>query len=121
MSEIALPFAKEYGFDAVASTEYHKKGDSYTGEVTVRAANKHIAIKHIVEEHNLTLDDSYAIGDSMGDSTMLELVDNPIAFNPEKRLFEHAQEKGWKVVVERKNISYELELDGDEYRLVTTN
>ena len=34
--------------------------------------------------------------------------DNPIAFNPTHELLEKALEQGWKVVVERKNTSYEI-------------
>ncbi len=39
---------------------------------------------------------------------MLEFVENPIAFNPEDTLFEKAKEQGWKIVIERKNVTYEL-------------
>jgi phosphoserine phosphatase len=49
---------------------------------------------------------------------MLEMVDEPIAFNPEQHLFEHAKRKGWKIVVERKNMFYEMELSDGKYQLV---
>jgi phosphoserine phosphatase len=40
---------------------------------------------------------------------MLEAVEQPIAMNPSQKLFDHAQKHGWKIVVERKNMIYELE------------
>jgi phosphoserine phosphatase len=52
---------------------------------------------------------------------MLDLAEQPIAFNPEVALFKIAQQKGWKVVVERKNIFYELEGKDGKYQLVKTN
>jgi phosphoserine phosphatase len=46
------------------------------------------------------------------------LVENPIAFNPEKKLFDYAQGKNWKIVLERKNMVYELENKNGQYELV---
>jgi phosphoserine phosphatase len=39
---------------------------------------------------------------------MLELVERPIAFNPNKKLCAHAKKKGWEIVVERKDVIYKL-------------
>jgi phosphoserine phosphatase len=45
---------------------------------------------------------------------MLEAAEQPIAFNPSEGLFKHAKESNWKIVIERKNIAYELaQKDGD--------
>jgi phosphoserine phosphatase len=44
---------------------------------------------------------------------MLEIVDNPIVFNPTHELLEKALKNHWKIVLERKNISYELESKKD--------
>jgi phosphoserine phosphatase len=49
---------------------------------------------------------------------MMDIVENPIAFNPEKKLFEYIGQKGWKIVVERKNMVYELENKDGKYQLV---
>ena len=66
-------------------------------------------IRELMSTHHAILADSIAVGDSEGDIPMLEMVEQPIAFNPTKELFEHAREAGWKVVVERKNVVYQLE------------
>jgi phosphoserine phosphatase len=39
---------------------------------------------------------------------MLEAVENPIAFNPNQTLYNHAKKRGWEIVVERKDVIYEL-------------
>ncbi|MDB5164640.1 MAG: family hydrolase, partial [Candidatus Saccharibacteria bacterium] len=44
-------------------------------------------------------------------------VEQPIAFNPSKDLFEHAQKEGWNVVLERKNMVYRLEPQDGRYQL----
>ncbi len=74
-------------------------------------------LKKLVDEHDLDWDDSYAIGDTSSDADMLELVTHPIAFNPDKKLYERARKEGWKIVVERKNIIYELSSDGNTFVL----
>jgi len=70
-------------------------------------------LKQLVEQNNLDWTDSYAVGDTSGDSAMLELVQHPIAFNPDAKLLTIAKEKGWKIVVERKSMAYTLEKNSD--------
>ncbi len=108
--EVVSLFVEHYGFDTYASTEWHRTEDGtrYTGDATVRKNNKELYLQKIIDEHDLTLKGSIAVGDSAGDISMLDFVENPIAFNPEDTLYEVAKEKGWKIVVERKNVIYEL-------------
>lgn len=101
-------FTKPLGFDLAVGETYHAENGTLTGEVEEVFRKKDIFLKKYVAEHNLSFDDSYAIGDSLIDAKMLELVEHPIAFNPERQLYELAREKGWKIVVERKNVVYEL-------------
>jgi phosphoserine phosphatase len=39
---------------------------------------------------------------------MLDLVERSICFNPNQKLYDHAKRRGWEVVVERKDVTYEL-------------
>ena len=39
---------------------------------------------------------------------MLELVERPICFNPSRELYKAAKRLGWKVVVERKDVVYDI-------------
>lgn len=61
-----------------------------------------------IEKENLTTQDSVGVGDTESDIPLLSSVENPIAFNPNKKLYEYAMKKGWKIVVERKDVIYEL-------------
>jgi len=36
-------------------------------------------------------------------------VENPIAFNPDKKLKLRAEREGWKIVVERKDVIYQIQ------------
>lgn len=109
-SEVAERFCELHGFDAFSSTIWlrSKDGDSYTGDVVDMGRDKAKQLQSMVEQYELTYEDSYAVGDSRGDITMLRVVDYPIAFNPEQHLLDEAKKQNWRIVVERKNVVYEL-------------
>jgi HAD superfamily hydrolase (TIGR01490 family) len=111
--ELVEPFAQRYGFDAWIGQQWERGDEFFTGNVVKTHTGKDKIIQRLIEEHKLTLEGSYAVGDSNGDSGMLSIVDNPIAFNPTYELLEKALENGWKVVVERKNTSYEIIKDSE--------
>ena len=102
-------FTEKFGFDLAVGEYYHYKNGFFTGKIDQVIHRKDIFLKKFIAEHNLTLEGSYAVGDSSGDIGMLELADNAIAFNPEDTLFEKAKKEKWKIVIERKNVVYELE------------
>ncbi len=119
--ELVEPFAKRYGFHDWIGQEWERGEEYFTGTVTKTHTGKDKLVRQIAEKHGLTLEGSYAVGDSNGDSGMLGIVDNPIAFNPTHELLEKALEHGWKIVIERKNISYELEGTPDAQSFVLAN
>ncbi|MBA3757656.1 HAD-IB family hydrolase [Candidatus Saccharibacteria bacterium] len=119
--EIVKKLAIHYGFDDfVGRVDEHKNG-RFTGKSTTPIFNKDAALRKLVKRHGAVVDGSYGVGDSYSDIKMLQIVDNPIAFNPEKELFEHAKVKGWMVVIERKNVIYELENHNGKYNLAKAN
>lgn len=119
--ELLERFGQKYGFDIVVGALYERKGNHFTGTITRKTVGrKNTILRQLVEEHSLTLEGSYAIGDSDGDIQTLELVENPIAFNPSAELFEHAKTQDWPIVIERKNIAYRLEGQGAALVLAET-
>lgn len=106
-----------YGFDDWIGTRYMRKEGTFSGEKHVASKDKAAELKRFVEKHGLNFKNSLAIGDSASDIAMLELVEQPIAFNPDKILFEKAKENDWLVVVERKNMIYELKAKNGTYVL----
>lgn len=115
--ELVKPFADKYGFDIWVGQHYERGEKFFTGEIIKTHKDKDLILRQIIDKHNLSYKDSYAIGDTKGDITMLSIVENPIAFNPDKKLFLAAKEKGWKIVVERKNMIYELQPHEQSYIL----
>ncbi|MEK7575163.1 MAG: HAD-IB family hydrolase [Patescibacteria group bacterium] len=104
-------FCKQFGFDKVYGRFYELgPSEKFTGEVVDLhlIANKGNVVRRAVAKDKLTLKDSYGVGDTEGDIPMLELVEHPICFNPNQKLYRYAKMNGWKVVVERKDVIYEL-------------
>ena len=110
-------FCNHHGFDVAMGDIYKEKDGIFTGEFEYIFGRKDIILKDLIKEHNLTLEGSIAVGDSKGDMGMFECVERPIAFNPESRLYDIAVERGWEIVVERKNVIYELKPQGGKYHL----
>jgi HAD superfamily phosphoserine phosphatase-like hydrolase len=110
-----IEVVKEYNdrhlkFDAVFGSvyKYDEKG-VYTGMSEYEPVkHKGNLVKQYMYEHDMTLEGSYGIGDTESDASILEIVENPIAFNPNENLKKIAEEKGWRIVVEKKDVLYEI-------------
>jgi phosphoserine phosphatase len=116
-------FAKHHGFDDWIGQKFERTPDGkrYTGTIQATFKDKHLLLQNFIEKHNLTTKDSFGMGDTGGDISLLEMVDNPIAFNPNHELLNHARDHGWKVVVERKSIAFSLVQKNGSYILESTN
>ena len=104
-------FCKTLGFDKVYGRFYELgPNDKFTGEVVDLhlIANKANIVKRVVAKEGLTLKDSIGVGDTEGDISFLELVENPICFNPNEKLLRWARRNKHRVVVERKDVVYEI-------------
>lgn len=104
--ELVSRFAKVYGFDHYHATVYHHKDGRFDGTCQRGDLGKGERVMELVKEHGLTLDRSVGVGDTESDAAFLQLVERPIAFNPNSVLFKTAMEHGWQVVVERKDVIY---------------
>jgi HAD superfamily hydrolase (TIGR01490 family) len=104
-------FAYELGFDKAYGT-LMETGPSgrFTGEGSDihLIGNKARILERAIEKENLTLSKSVGVGDTDSDIPFLEMVEQPIAFNPNKRLYDEARRRQWKTIVERKDVIYEL-------------
>jgi len=118
--ELVEEVAKFYGFNDWVGTKYERGESGYSGESYIASFHKAEILKQLIRKHNLNIEDSYGVGDSKSDAPMLEMVANPIAFNPDQNLFAIAQNNKWNVVVERKNMIYQLEYKDGSYKLATT-
>lgn len=115
--EIVKMIADYYGFDDYIGTIYTHDGQRFTGQSTVHKEGKHVILDKMVTKHGATYQGSVAVGDSEGDITMLEAVEQPTAMNPSRLLYDHARQAGWAIVVERKNVIYRLDQHDGRYVL----
>lgn len=114
---IVEKIADYYGFDAFGATKYETSNGRFTGIQDVSVHKKPELLDRLLQEFQTDLHGSVGIGDSEGDISLLAQLDNPIAFNPSRKLFDHARQEGWPVVIERKNVVYELTSDAGKYTL----
>ncbi|MBU6323678.1 MAG: HAD family phosphatase [Patescibacteria group bacterium] len=104
-------FGYEAGFDKVYGFFFASGASgNFTGEVEDEDVirNKQAVLQRAVRKENLALEGSIGVGDTESDIPLLESVETAIAFNPNQLLYRHAKRRGWKIVVERKDVIYEL-------------
>lgn len=108
-TELVQEIAKYYQFDDFVGTRYARKEGKFSGMEFLASKDKKAVLQQLVAKHKLEFSESVAVGDSKSDAAMLEMVEHPIAFNPDQSLFEIATQHGWNIVIERKNVVYNLE------------
>ncbi len=118
--ELVEEIATLYEFDDWVGSQYERTATTYSGKSYVASHHKAEILQNLIKKHRLDLHDSYAVGDSKSDAPMLEMVAHPIAFNPDKNLFAIAKQHHWNVVIERKNMIYQLEQRDGVYLLAKT-
>lgn len=94
---------KELGVKYALGTEVELKRGVHTGRIIKPLCfgrNKAKAISSFIKREKLDIDleKSYAYADNISDLSMLEMVGNPAAAYPDKKLLEIARQRGWRVV-----------------------
>lgn len=110
-TEVVEEYNRHYlRFDSVFGSIYEIDEDGcYTGAAQFEPSrNKGHVVEQYIYEHKLTLKGSYGIGDTESDISFLRLVENPIAFNPNQNLKAVAEQENWKIIVEKKDVVYEI-------------
>lgn len=107
---IVSEFAKTHGFDKYYGADYETVNGKFTGQIVSDTfLIKHEILGDFVKNNpQFNLKEAVGVGDSEIDITFLDLVGNPIAFNPDFKLATYAKNRGWKIVVERKNVVYNI-------------
>lgn len=104
-------FCASYGFDKVYGRIYELgPQDRFTGVVVDEELiqDKAYIVDRVFKKQKVARKGSIGVGDTEGDISLLESVDRSICFNPNQALLTHAKEKGWEVVVERKDVIYKI-------------
>lgn len=104
-------FCPKLGFDKAYGMVYEiGPEDRFTGQIVDEHIiyNKANILRRAVQKEGLTLLHSIGVGDTESDIPFLEEVAKPICFNPNMKLYKHAKRLKWKVIVERKDVVYEI-------------
>ncbi len=97
---IVQPIADYLDVDAVLAPQLREEDGQFTGELTTApliGERKAEAMQEFAKQHEISLKDSYAYGDSQSDLPMLECVGNPVVVNPGKALRQKALDSGWEL------------------------
>ena len=109
--------AEKYDITEYRGTVYKvDEKNEFTGEIIRMwdSESKQRILEELILKYDVDLDNSYAYGDTTGDLSMLRMVGNPVAINPNKPLFLAIKEDRilsgkTAIMVERKNIIYKLD------------
>ena len=109
--------AEKYGVTEYRGSLYKVDEDNrFTSEIVKMwdSVSKQRVIDELIEKYQVDLESSFAYGDTTGDLSMLKMMGNPIAINPNKDLFlairaDEKLSKKTTIIVERKNIIYKLD------------
>lgn len=113
--------AEKYGATEYRGTAYLvDENNNFTGKIFKMwdSENKLKTLGEFIKKYNVNLENSYAYGDTVGDLSMLRMVGNPIAINPNKELLQSIRKDGMlfnkaTIIVERKDVIYRLNSDVD--------
>jgi HAD superfamily phosphoserine phosphatase-like hydrolase len=108
--EIVTQYVGYFGFDAHFGSVYELDNEKkYTGKAVFEPTrDKGAVVKQFMAENDLTLRESVGIGDTESDASFLQLVKRPIAFNPNQNLKKIAEQQGWEIKVEKKDVVYDI-------------
>mgnify|MGYP001826768444 FL=1 len=98
---ITGPIALRLGIQHLLACEGEKIGGIYTGEpsgVPSYHEGKVTRVNAWLTEHGQSLAGAWFYSDSHNDLPLLQLVDNPVAVDPDALLRAQAQERGWPVI-----------------------
>lgn len=108
--------AEKYGATEYRGTLYEvDENNRFTGNIVKMwdSISKLRELNDLIHKYDVDLDNSYAYGDTTGDFSMLKMVGNPVAINPNRELLEEIREdtilkEKATIIVERKNVIYKL-------------
>ncbi|RLA55724.1 MAG: HAD-IB family hydrolase [Gammaproteobacteria bacterium] len=101
---ITKPIADALGVADILACEVEIVDGLYTGEpsgIPSYHAGKVTRLHDWLDGRSTTLDGAYFYSDSHNDLPLLELVDNPVAVDPDETLLARARAEGWPVITLR--------------------
>ncbi len=103
-SFITAPIAENLGVEHLIATEPEIVNGIYTGKVKGTPSYQYGKVERLeswLYDQQLSLNDSYFYSDSHNDLPLLQLVDHPVAVDPDPKLLTFAKQQGWQVTTLR--------------------
>ena len=100
-SFITGPIAAALGVENLIATEPEIVDGQYTGRVSGTPCFQHGKVERLeawLTAHQENLAHSWFYSDSRNDLPLLELVEHPVAVDPDETLADHARGKGWPII-----------------------
>ena len=98
---VGKPIAEYFGIQHLLATQPKIVNGRYTTEIEGTPCfqeGKVTRLNEWMKLHNENLEGSYCYTDSINDLPLLEVVDTPIAVDPDDRLKETAEERDWPII-----------------------
>ena len=98
---ITEPIAELFDINNLIASDAEMKNGYYTGKpagIPSYAAGKITRLQSWLEEHNYRPDETWFYSDSRNDLPLLNMVDHPVAVDPDEILKKEAVKKGWPVI-----------------------
>jgi len=95
------PIAERLGIEHLIATNPEMKNGCYTGEVAGIPSFREGKVERLrvwLEEHEMDLMDSSFYSDSHNDIPLLDIVDKPVAVDPDEELTAYAAVRNWPVI-----------------------
>ncbi len=102
---VTAPIAKRLGVEHLIATTPEMVDGRYTGRVSGTPSYQEGKIERLnqwLTKHHHNLVGSRFYSDSHNDIPLLEIVDKPVAVDPDKTLTQHAQKREWPIISLRK-------------------
>lgn len=100
-SFLTQPIAELLGIEHLIGTDPEMIDGAFTGKVSGTPSfqrGKVERLKRWLNHRDETMENSTFYSDSHNDIPLLELVDTPVAVDPDEKLEAFAKEKGWKIL-----------------------
>ena len=111
--EIVCCLAQEFGISKYQGSIFATYQGKYTGKVNLLSGSlgkKYSIFLQMAKDWKVNLEESLAIGDSITDTPLLEIVSKPLVFEPHPSLMLLAQQKSWLVTNRNDIVKHVMEL-----------
>jgi len=98
---VTEPIVTLFGIDNLLATTPEFVDGRYTGKFNGTPCfqeGKVTLLKEWLENSTETLENSWFYSDSHNDLSLLKLVDNPVAVDPDEKLSDYAKQAGWSII-----------------------